>query len=286
MSKVFFLGDRHGEISTSLGNKKYPELKNLTKNDYLFLCGDVGLFFYTGVPGYKNKFQRQEEYEANWLNNRPYTTIAIRGNHDNVDFIRTCPKTDFLGGICRKLQYNNKIYNSIYYIDEPTVLTINNEKYLIIPGARSHDVDDGILEPDDPRIKTFQKQNKCFRINHQTIWWPQEKIDVRGVNKIINQYGLNYDYIVSHDGPIRHLSRTSSLGRYYFGYMPPDDEELYLGELAKILQFEYWIFGHHHFSEMFLDKNNKKYFENFNYLLDIDSLSTLKSKILIYKQIY
>lgn len=40
---IYVTGDTHGVIDIGkLGFKNFPEGKNLTKNDYVIICGDFG----------------------------------------------------------------------------------------------------------------------------------------------------------------------------------------------------------------------------------------------------
>ena len=59
---IYITGDTH--IPTDIGklsSKRFPEQKNLTKNDYVIICGDFG-----GVWDESN----EEKYWIKWLNKK------------------------------------------------------------------------------------------------------------------------------------------------------------------------------------------------------------------------
>ncbi len=60
------------------------------------------------------------------------------------------------------------------------VFTINGKTFFTFGGAQSHDISDGILETDDPRIAEWQYDYcKMFRINHIS-WWQEELPSQKG----------------------------------------------------------------------------------------------------------
>ena len=69
---VFVTGDVHCPIDVhKLNTKNFPLQKSLTKDDYLIVCGDMGLVWsYPDGPRYK-----EDLYWQKWFNNRNYTTL-------------------------------------------------------------------------------------------------------------------------------------------------------------------------------------------------------------------
>ena len=67
--------------------------------------------------------------------------------------------------------------------------------------SSSHDISDGILEPDYPRIKSWSRDyTKFFRVNHVS-WWkeelPTEEEMQEGLNNL-KRYDNKVDYIITH----------------------------------------------------------------------------------------
>lgn len=81
--RVFITGDTHGNIDWhKLNSTKFEQGKELTKNDFIIVCGDFGGVWYGNTT---------DEYIQNWYNNKPWTTLFIDGNHENFDLLEQYP---------------------------------------------------------------------------------------------------------------------------------------------------------------------------------------------------
>ena len=70
---IFISGDTHGDFRRFSSNN-FPQGKNLTKEDYIIICGDWG-----GIWNYKGE-SKYESYWLDWLNAKPWTTLFVDGN--------------------------------------------------------------------------------------------------------------------------------------------------------------------------------------------------------------
>ena len=70
---IYATGDTHTEWMPRLSNKGFPEGKDLTKDDYVVILGDFGIW--DGSKG--------EQKRLDWLEERPFTTLFVDGNHEN-----------------------------------------------------------------------------------------------------------------------------------------------------------------------------------------------------------
>ena len=104
---VYVTGDCHGEFH-KLSNKNFPQSKNLTRKDYVIICGDFGNIWDL-IPS------STEKYWYNWLCEKSYTILFIDGNHENFDRLYQYPIEDWHGGkvhkIRRKKAYEWRIQN-------------------------------------------------------------------------------------------------------------------------------------------------------------------------------
>jgi len=73
---IFITGDTHGDFDR-FTSRNWPIGKTLTKDDYVIICGDFGGVW--NYPGHKS--YDQQEYNLNWLNDKPFTTLFVDGNH-------------------------------------------------------------------------------------------------------------------------------------------------------------------------------------------------------------
>ena len=94
---LFVTGDTHGALKyTSLAKlnadgyirrlspSSFPEQNDLSKSDYVIICGDFG-----GVFSASTKTTRElpdDKNDLDWLENRPFTTLFVPG------CIVRCPK--------------------------------------------------------------------------------------------------------------------------------------------------------------------------------------------------
>ena len=69
---LLFTGDCHGDYRR-FSKAMFPEQKNLTKEDYVIVCGDFG---------YWTPSQEQEEM-LDILEQLPFTLLFLDGNHEN-----------------------------------------------------------------------------------------------------------------------------------------------------------------------------------------------------------
>ena len=65
MEMVFVTGDTHGDWKSRLNKYVFPEGVELTKDDYVIICGDFGIW--DDSP--------RENGNLDWLENRKFTTL-------------------------------------------------------------------------------------------------------------------------------------------------------------------------------------------------------------------
>ena len=75
---IYVTGDTHQNFKrfTKQGRKRFPY--NFSKDDYVIICGDFG-----GVWN-KDKESKQETMLMDWLDCKPFTTLFVDGNHENI----------------------------------------------------------------------------------------------------------------------------------------------------------------------------------------------------------
>ena len=226
---IFITGDTHGEF-TRFSTRNFTEQKNLTKDDYVIVCGDFGIW---GVSA-------EERYWLDWLNDKPFTTLFVSGNHENFDLLKTFPIEDWSGG---KVQY---IRPTVIHLTRGQIFDIDGKRFFTMGGASSHDIDAGILEPDDPNFRRkrrwMDKQRLCYRINHVS-WWKEEMPcdeEYEEARNNLDASGWKVDYILSHCCP---SSVMDVIGKDSYNRDRLTD---FFEELKDKLNFERWFFGHYH----------------------------------------
>ena len=219
---IYVTGDTHANIDIGkLSTKRFPQQKNLTKDDFLIVCGDFGLVWDGSA---------REIYWQDWLAKKSFTTLWVDGNHENFDILYQFPLVNKFGGKVREIVPN------IFHLDRGQVLTIDGNKIFIMGGARSID--------------------KESRIEHIS-WWEQEipsNEEMERAVKALDKFGWTVDYVVTHCAP---RSVQTLLSPWYKN----DPAVSFLEQVRTDLKFKRWYFGHYHIdrqvNEQFVALYNK-----------------------------
>ena len=238
MNKIIVTGDIHGNPFQRLNLENFPEGKTFTKEDYVIILGDFGLVWDDSA---------MEHSCLDWLENKPWTTLFIDGNHENYDLLNKFPIEEWGGGRVQKIR------SSVIHLLRGEVYDIGGYKFLAMGGARSHDIQDGVLEVGDPRIKIWKKDNfKLFRINHIS-WWEEEipnEEERKNALKNLAENDYKVDYILTHEAPSSDVVLMDHL-LYH-----PDEYSRWLEmEIRQKVRYKKWFFGHYHLN---LDVNEKE----------------------------
>lgn len=230
MSQIYITGDTHGDVRR-LNTTSFFEQKEMTKDDYVIILGDFGLVWdYKGESSY-------EKYWLDWLDEKPFITLFIDGNHENHDRLDAMPVELWNGGKVHKVR------PSVIHLMRGQVFGIDGLKIFTFGGASSHDIGDGILEPGDWRIHYWGKQyDKFFRVNKQT-WWERElpsEEEMEEGRQNLEKVNRKVDYILTH---CTNANTTALIGGSYYGQ---DILTQYLQEIKEKTNFKRWFFGHHH----------------------------------------
>lgn len=247
---IFITGDTHGNF-TRFNTDIFPEQKQMTKDDFVIICGDFGLWHDT----------KQERHWLNWLNDKPFTTLFVDGDHENFDRLYQMPVHDWRGG---KVHF---IRDSIIHLMRGQVYDIAGKRVFAMGGASSHDIDAGILESDDPDFKSkrkqLDKQMALYRIKHVS-WWKEElpnDEEYVTARKNLDAFDWKVDYIVSHCCP---SSVTDIIG----GSMYQRDRLTdFFEEIKERCEFDYWFFGHYHDNRAIM----RKYILLYEQIVEIES---------------
>ena len=227
---IFITGDTHGDFGR-LQPAAFPEQSKLTKADYLIICGDFG-----GVWDGSDTEQRW----LDWLEARPLTTLFVSGNHENYDLLHSYPISQWHGGLVQAIR------PSVLHLMRGQLYDICGKRIFTMGGASSHDIRDGVLEPDDPdyerKLRQLNAAGALFRVNHKS-WWKEELPSVDGcetARKTLNQAGWDVDYIITHCC-LSNIQNIFRGGRYQRDALTD-----FFDEVRERCRFKYWFFGHYH----------------------------------------
>lgn len=238
---IYITGDCHGDFRR-FNTKNFPEQKDLSKNDYVIICGDFG-----GVWN-KDEESPQETFNMDWLENKPFTTLFVDGNHENFDRLYSYPVEEWNGGNIHRIR------DSIIHLMRGQVFVLDGKTFFTFGGASSHDIDGGILDVSDPdyhkKRKYLDREWIPYRINHIS-WWERELPDAEemaeGIRNIAS-YNNTVDFIVTH------CCSSSTQAILRNGKYVPDRATKYLEDIKQSVNYKKWFFGHYHDNKNINDK--------------------------------
>ena len=217
---IYLTGDTHVPIDIhKLSMTNFPEQKELTKMDFVIICGDFG--------GIWNN-SKEELYWREWLNDKNFTTLFVDGNHENFDLLNSYEVKNFAGGKV------HLVMDDIIHLMRGQVFNIDGIKFFTMGGATSIDKD--------------------RRIENRS-WWKEEIPSYAEYEEALTNLKKNnwsVDYILTHTcstsimKKMDYIKEDSSLNRFFDLV---DDQ----------LQYKHWYFGHFHDDREIDDKHTLLY---------------------------
>jgi len=235
---VYVCGDTHGNhdiVKLKAFKSAHPEL---TKEDYVIVCGDFGLLWNNpyfintwGTNSLKVPGQPHDEYWDDeevdlyyWYESCPWTTLFVDGNHENFDRLNSYKVSEWHGGRV------HKISDSIIHLMRGEIYEIDGHSYFCMGGAMSTDRGPAVGNED---------------IAAHRWWWPQEIPSLAEWNNAYNnleRYQWTVDFIITHDTP---ASVTMKLNKGY--RISEVSNQLEMIKLST--DFIHWFCGHMHCDE-------------------------------------
>ena len=246
---IYVTGDTHGDF-TRLGSKKFKKGKSLSRDDYVIICGDFGGLWAGG---------QRDQYWLEWLAEKPFTVLFVDGNHENFDLLNSFSVSEWNGGKVHRIRDN------VIHLMRGQIFTIEFKKFFTMGGAASHDIWDGILDPEDPFFEEdywrMRRVHKAFRVKGKS-WWPEEmpsRTEYEDAIRSLNAANWNVDFVISHCAPSNIVKKLS--------------ESYATDELTDFLDVVYfgvpqakWYFGHYH-QDIAIDKGAKLMYTNLEYVV-------------------
>lgn len=210
---VFVTGDTHGELDINkLSNSNFGKGRELTKNDYVIICGDFGVVW-------NKEYERTEKYYLDFLNKRKFTTLVVHGNHDNIPRLNSYPDVEMFGSTVKQIS------DSVFYLLNGNIYTIEGKTYYVMGGAMSIDK--------DQRRPGY-------------TWWPEEipsmEIQSKGFENL-EKVGNKVNIILTH-APCRTAFNHAGYTVYNDKFNDPMLSSL--DQIYQRVQFDHWYCGHMH----------------------------------------
>lgn len=202
---IYITGDVHANLD--MNRERYLN-KHLKNTDILIVLGDFG---YTWTVSTLERW------------NKPFITLCVDGNHDNYDYLKSCPKTEMFGSEVQVIKENT------YRLITGNIYTIEGKKFFVFGGALSID--------------------KAYRMPNVS-WWSDELPTMNDYNKAIETLKANnyeFDYFLAHT-----CSEETSRLLFHYPVKITDPTEKMLSQLEFEIRYnnpnaDYkYFFGHHH----------------------------------------
>lgn len=185
----------------------------------MVIMGDAGVCWDGG---------KQDRYIQKWHENKNYTTLFIRGNHDATDLIKKLPVVD---------KFNGKVYQvspHVFYTVSGEIYDICGYRCLAINGADSHDME-------------IRKAG----VN----WWADEGVSHEAIVKAkfkLYEYDNKIDFLFSHTAGAVNTRLINP------NFIPTESDRL-LDCLLYETEFKMHYFGHMHVDRQVLDRSHCLY---------------------------
>ena len=227
---VFVTGDLHGNFER-FKPKYFPEQAQMTKQDIMICTGDFGGVWFG---------DSRDDETLDWLERLPFTLAFVCGNHENYDALERYPVAEWHGGKIHRIRPH------VLHLMRGQICELEGCRFFTMGGAKSHDIEDGILEPDAPdferRLMTLQRKPRArYRVNHIS-WWAQELPsdgEYTEARRNLDAVGWQVDYIITHCAP-------TSIALMGTRHNEADRLTDFLQEVRERAKYHYWLFGHYH----------------------------------------
>lgn len=219
---ILLTGDTHGDVKRLSNSHVRKNGIDPLDVSHTIILGDFGLIW-TGEPS------AYEEYWLKWLDEKPYETLAILGNHEHYERIYSLPQEERYGSPVFRVS------DKVFILQHGYKYTIENKSFFVFGGADSID-----------------KEHRKDRIT----WWAEEIPTngdfMRGM-ETCETNDFTFDYVLTHTAPtsaVTELKRINPAtffeGSEYYELKGGDPTTKMLEPFAEKMKCKRWFFGHFH----------------------------------------
>ena len=210
---IYITGDIHASHDIRKLGKKHFAPKGLTRDDYLIILGDFGLVW-CDPPS------KEEAYWLQWLEDQPWTTLFIDGNHENHVLLNSFPTEQWHGGAIHRIREH------VLHLMRGEVFELGGCSFFTMGGDYSSDVE-------------WRTPGKS--------WWeeevPNESERAHAISSL-EQHNWKVDYVLTHCPPPQALYDILDFRDHML--VVKDEYTEWLQNIANQLDFKRWFYGHMH----------------------------------------
>ena len=239
MNSIYCTGTTNGEILERFSFHRNPTLKRLDNTDVIFVLGSLGLPYTINTPLYKRE-TNAINYLASFLNNKPWSTIALCGDLDDYGIIKRMPTVEKFGAKLRQLKIENIVYDNIYLIDAPVLLHFDIETILAIPGSfQRASFGQRVRNPKDPN----ELKRKIFNRIDNFQWLNTNNKNIEDTAAVLSDIS-SATFILSQKLPISilyQINNVDSSGKISYNI---NIDEIYLENIYNHFSYDFWFSGY------------------------------------------
>ena len=128
---IWATGDCHGNFER-FRPEYFPEQAQMTKDDVVVVTGDFGGIWFGDA---------RDDEALGCLESLPFTLAFVDGNHENYDALASYPAEKWQGGKIHRIRPH------VLHLMRGQIYELEGYRFFTMGGAKSHDIEDGILEP-------------------------------------------------------------------------------------------------------------------------------------------
>lgn len=215
---IFITGDTHAPLDMGkLSLERFPIQEELTKVDYMLVCGDFGGVWDGGS---------HDKVCIDDFNKRTFTTLFVDGNHENFDLLDAYPVEVWNGGKV------HRISDSVIHLMRGQVFNLEGQTFFTMGGGNSID--------------------KQFRLPGRS-WWPQEMPSQAEYDEALVNLGKHkymVDYIITHAAP------ENLMCLFHPKHDDERELNLFLQDVVDKTQYRKYLFAHLH-EDRILDEKHR-----------------------------
>lgn len=213
---IYLTGDTHGLVDDfdRFEAWSFPEGEDLTREDYLIVLGDFGLPW----------DYLENDSDLRSLNDKPWTTLFIDGNHEFFPYYEELDVEEWHGGHIQRY----RDYPNIIHLMRGEVYEIDGHTFFCMGGAQSVD-------------KYFQQSNGT--------WYEEEMPDdfeYSNAERNLARNDWTVDFVLTHTCANRMLPAALSRNALSGLGIMTDRLTSWFEELEDKLEYQHWFFGHFH----------------------------------------
>jgi predicted phosphodiesterase len=184
---ILVTGDTHGDLRR-FSNQNIKGNNNDEFPSHIIIVGDFGLIWSNKPEG-----SPEEQYWLKWLDEKPYETLVLLGNHENYERIYAKPIVKRYGGPMFQLS------EKVFVFQHGNIYTIEGKTFFCFGGALS--------------IDKYRRQDRIS-------WWAEEiptTADVMLGLMTLDSVQGKVDYVLTHTVPKEAIRKLDESGLLPFG---------------------------------------------------------------------